>query len=133
MIPCRWTVERIGSCGFPVNPLECPEAVCRRYLPHGRRQGRYRVAGDLLGAKGRSLFVRLRPPGPPGRWTDAATGEHGDLLDLIAAYAHEGQYSKLRVLAMIDAAEDVIVQFEQAEARHRRSFAVHVLFKRRRP
>ena len=61
----------------------CPEAVCRRYLPHGRRQGRYWVAGDLHGAKGRSLFVRLRPPGPPGRWTDAATGEHGDLLDLI--------------------------------------------------
>ena len=62
---------------------QCPEAVCRRYLPHGRRQGRYWVAGDLHGAKGRSLFVRLRPPGPPGRWTDAATGEHGDLLDLI--------------------------------------------------
>ena len=61
----------------------CPEAVCRRYLPHGRRQGRYWVAGDLGGARGRSLFVRLRPPGPPGKWTDAATGEHGDLLDLI--------------------------------------------------
>ena len=61
----------------------CPEAVCRRYLPHGRRQGRYWIAGDLGGARGRSLFVRLRPPGPPGKWTDAATGEHGDLLDLI--------------------------------------------------
>ena len=61
----------------------CPEAVCRRYLPHGRRQGRYWVAGDLGGARGRSLYVRLRPPGPPGKWTDAATGEHGDLLDLI--------------------------------------------------
>ena len=61
----------------------CPEAVCRRYLPHGRRQGRYWVAGDLGGARGRSLYVRLRPPGPPGKWADAATGEHGDLLDLI--------------------------------------------------
>ena len=50
-----------------------------------------------------------------------------------ADYAHEGQYSKLRVLAMIDAVEDAIVQFEQADARHRRSFAVHVLFKRRQP
>ena len=27
---------------------QCPEAACRRYLPHGRGQGRYRVAGDLL-------------------------------------------------------------------------------------
>ena len=61
----------------------CPEAVCRRYLPHGRRQGRYWVAGDLHGARGRSLYVRLAPPGPPGKWTDAATGAHGDLLDLI--------------------------------------------------
>ena len=59
------------------------EAVCRRYLPQGRRQGRYWVAGDLDGTRGRSLFVRLSGPGVPGRWTDAATGQHGDLLDLI--------------------------------------------------
>ena len=59
------------------------EAVCRRYLPHGRKLGRYWVAGDLDGASGRSLFVRLHGPGVPGKWTDAATGEHGDLLDLI--------------------------------------------------
>ena len=59
------------------------ETGCRRYLPHGRRQGRYWIAGDLDGARGRSLFVRLHGPGVPGRWTDAATSEHGDLLDLI--------------------------------------------------
>ena len=57
--------------------------VCRRYLPRGRRQGRYWTIGDTSGAKGRSLFVRLAPPGIPGKWTDAATNEHGDLLDLI--------------------------------------------------
>ena len=59
------------------------EEVCRRYLPHGRKRGRYWIAGDLDGARGRSLFVRLAPPGVPGKWTDAATGEHGDLLDVI--------------------------------------------------
>ncbi len=59
------------------------EQVCRRYLPDGRRQGRYWTAGDVHGARGRSLFVRLAPPGISGKWTDAATGEHGDLLDLI--------------------------------------------------
>ncbi len=62
---------------------ERAEAVCRQYLPNGRRQGRYWICGDLDGARGRSLFVRLRGPGAPGKWTDAATGEHGDLLDLI--------------------------------------------------
>ena len=59
------------------------EAVCRKYLPHGKKQGRYWCAGDARGARGRSLFVRLSPPGTPGKWTDAATGEHGDLLDLV--------------------------------------------------
>ena len=62
---------------------ERAEAVCRQYLPHGRRQGRYWVAGDIDGARGRSLFVRLAGPGTPGKFTDAATGQHGDLLDLI--------------------------------------------------
>ena len=59
------------------------EVVCRRYLPHGRKQGRYWVAGDLDGARGRSLYVRLAGPGTPGKFTDCATGQHGDLLDLI--------------------------------------------------
>ena len=59
------------------------EEVCRRYLPRGKKQGRYWVAGDVDGSPGRSFFVRLEPPGAPGKWTDAATGEHGDLLDLI--------------------------------------------------
>ncbi len=59
------------------------EDVCRRYLPNGRRLGRYWICGDLDGARGRSLFVRLSGSGKPGGWTDAATGQHGDLLDLI--------------------------------------------------
>ena len=35
------------------------EDVCRRYLPRGRKQGRYWTVRDTNGAKGRSLFVRL--------------------------------------------------------------------------
>ena len=43
------------------------EAVCRRYLSNGRRQGRYWVVGDVANTPGRSLFVRLRTAGnaPP--------------------------------------------------------------------
>ncbi len=59
------------------------EHVCRKYLPHGRRRGRYWCAGDVRGAPGRSLFVRLEPPGPVGKWSDPAEQLHGDLLDLI--------------------------------------------------
>ena len=64
------------------------EVVCRRYLSNGRREGRYWLVGDVHNTLGRSLFVRLHGPdsgpGAAGKWTDAATGEHGDLLDLIA-------------------------------------------------
>jgi hypothetical protein len=61
------------------------EAVCRQYLSNGRREGRYWLEGDARNTPGRSMFVRLTesPKGPPGKWTDAATGEHGDLLDVI--------------------------------------------------
>lgn len=68
---------------------ENAEAVCRHYLPNGRYAGAYWRAGDIRNAPGRSLYVRLRGPaagkGAAGKWTDAATGEHGDLLDLIRA------------------------------------------------
>jgi hypothetical protein len=61
------------------------EAVCRHYLDAGRRQGNYWQVGDVRNRPGRSMFVRLKdgPKGPAGKWRDAATGEHGDLLDVI--------------------------------------------------
>jgi hypothetical protein len=61
------------------------ETVCRHYLSHGRREGRYWLVGDARNTPGRSMFVRLKDTakGPAGKWTDAATGEHGDLLDVI--------------------------------------------------
>jgi Toprim domain len=63
------------------------EAVCRHYLPAGRRSGRYWLVGDVRNTPGRSMFVRLigpeSGPGAAGHWTDAASAEHGDLLDVI--------------------------------------------------
>lgn len=63
------------------------EAVCRQYLSHGRRVGRYWIVGDVRNTPGRSMYVRLYGPesgkGAAGKWTDSATGEHGDLLDVI--------------------------------------------------
>lgn len=83
------------------------EAVCRHYLSDGRREGNYWLVGDVRNTPGRSLFVRLSDTakGPAGKWQDAATGEHGDLLDVIresvsladfADVAHEAR----RFLAM---------------------------------
>jgi len=50
------------------------EAVCRHYLPSGRRVGRYWIVGDVRGSPGRSMFVRLsgaeRGPGAAGKWAE---------------------------------------------------------------
>lgn len=62
------------------------EAVCRHYLSNGRREGRSWRVGDVRNAPGRSVTVRLmKDQGgrPAGKWQDLATGEYGDLLDII--------------------------------------------------
>ncbi len=102
---------------FPSRPIadlarhlaQHAEAVCRYYLPNGRRQGRYWLVGDVDNAPGRSLYVRLFGPdsgkGAAGKWTDAATGSHGDLLDLIRhnqrlADVHEAAAEARRFLSL---------------------------------
>ncbi|BBB12924.1 MULTISPECIES: toprim domain-containing protein [Sphingomonadaceae] len=72
------------------------QAVCRHYLPAGRREGRYWMVGDIAGSPGRSLYVRLfeTERGAVGNWVDAATGEHGDLVDLIRINQRHGRLSE---------------------------------------
>lgn len=76
------------------------EAVCKHYLFNGRRSGNYWQVGDVDNSAGRSLYVRIEGPvsgpGAAGRWTDAATGEFGDLLDIIA---HAGKLTEFRDIA----------------------------------
>lgn len=81
------------------------EDVCRHYLPGGRRQGRYWIAGNIDGTPGRSLYVRLAPPGTPGKWNDTATSDHGDLLDIVrhrsgATTLHDALKEARRFLAL---------------------------------
>lgn len=61
------------------------ESFCRHYFPEGRRQGNYWQVGDTSGAKGQSLAIRLHAQGgrKAGSWTDFATGQYGDLIDLL--------------------------------------------------
>jgi hypothetical protein len=91
------------------------EAVCRRYLSNGRREGRYWMVGDVRNTPGRSLFVRLKGaepgPGAVGKWTDAATGQHGDLLDIIQESCSLTDFREVaaearRFLAMPEAPSD---------------------------
>ncbi len=79
--------DRLSASDLAARLAQHAEEVCRSYLRNGRKEGRYWLIGDALGTPGRSLYVRLNGPnrgkGAAGKWTDAATGEHGDLLDLI--------------------------------------------------
>nr|WP_232003368.1 toprim domain-containing protein [Sphingopyxis sp. FD7] len=60
------------------------------------------MVGDVAGSPGRSLYVRLfeTDRGAIGNWVDAATGEHGDLIDLIRLNQRHG-----RLTETIDEAE----------------------------
>ena len=63
------------------------EGFCCAYFAEGHRQGDYWQVGDTSGAVGRSLVIRLYAGDgrKAGRWTDYATGEFGDLIDLLHA------------------------------------------------
>jgi hypothetical protein len=80
------------------------EAVCRHYLSNGRRSGRYWVVGDIMNTPGHSMYVRLFGPefgkGAAGKWTDAASAEHGDLLDIIARQSGLSHFPDIAVEAL---------------------------------
>lgn len=89
------------------------QAVCHHYLPAGRREGRYWMVGDVAGTPGRSLYVRLfeTERGAIGNWVDAATGEHGDLIDLIRLNQRHGRLAETieeaeRFLSLPPSADD---------------------------
>ncbi|MEY4755610.1 MAG: hypothetical protein RJA34_508, partial [Pseudomonadota bacterium] len=53
--------------------------------PSGKRRQNKYLVGDVMGGPGDSLELLLSGP-KAGLWTDRATGEGGDILDLIARY-----------------------------------------------
>lgn len=61
------------------------ESFCHQYFPEGRKQGNYWQVGDTSGTKGQSLAIRLQAQDgrKAGSWTDYATGQYGDLIDLL--------------------------------------------------
>lgn len=61
--------------------LGSAESLLASWLPGGRKRGGTWVCGDISGAKGESLTVKLAT----GQWADWATGDHGS--DLISLYA----------------------------------------------
>lgn len=59
-------------------------SLCQELFPDGKIESGHFKVGSLGGEQGRSLSVILHGD-RAGTWTDFATAEHGDLLDLIVA------------------------------------------------
>jgi putative DNA primase/helicase len=91
--------KRAGRVNIPaVAQAALPHlrALCARWLPGGRLEGREWTAGSLRGEPGRSLRVNIQS----GRWCDFASGERGgDAVSLAAAIARCSQVEAARNLA----------------------------------
>ena len=77
------------------------ESVLFALYPAGKlRKGKFLI-GDVLGSPGDSLEVVLDGD-KAGLWTDRATGEGGDIFDLIARHHHidaQSDFPKVMTLA----------------------------------
>ena len=65
------------------------EEICQHILPNGRKQGCYWKVGSVNGEKGKSLSIGLNES-KAGLWKDFATGESGNILELIKSVLHLG-------------------------------------------
>lgn len=63
--------------------------VVAELLPAGNREGAEWRVGSLAGEPGKSLAVHLGGP-RSGIWSDFASGDRGDALDLVAAVLYRG-------------------------------------------
>lgn len=60
-------------------------SLCQELLPNGVKEGHEYRVGGLDGSPGRSLGIHVGNGPRAGVWSDFASGERGDALDLIAA------------------------------------------------
>jgi hypothetical protein len=58
--------------------------LARELLPRGRREGQEWRVGSVAGETGKSMSVHLSGP-RAGVWSDFASGDAGDALDLVGA------------------------------------------------
>ncbi len=63
------------------------EEICQHILPNGKKQGCYWKVGSINGEKGQSLSICLNES-KAGLWKDFATGECGNILELIKQVLH---------------------------------------------
>lgn len=96
------------------------EAVLITLFPAGKPRGGKFLVGDVLGSPGDSLEVVLDGD-KAGLWTDRATGDGGDVFDLIAA--HFGLSIHAHFAAVLDEATSLLGRARSAPIRKSRKTA----------
>lgn len=137
--------SRVSECSADARDVserlaQRAEHVCRHYLPNGKRCGGYWLTGDVTDERGQSLFVRLEGPtrgqGAAGKWTDAATGQHGDLVDLIRLRYSFASFTDALAEAqrfLGDCTEHYPVRADRNDGLRGRSASARVLFAKSEP
>lgn len=91
-------------------------AIVAALFPAGQRRGERFLIGNTRGEPGDSLEIALQPP-KAGLWYDHATGEGGDLFDLIAAVTGLNVTSDFP--AVLEAGERLIGRVPPSVGQHR--------------
>src|SRR5438309_1153464 len=81
--------SRFGASGISAMLAHRIQLLAAALLPSGKRVGAEWRCGSVAGDPGMSLGVHLRGE-RAGLWSDFATGERGDALDLVAAVLFRG-------------------------------------------
>lgn len=116
-VPHRHIIDAAERDEIRTELLSRLESVLATLYPTGKvRKGTFLV-GDVLGSPGDSLEVVLEGE-KAGLWTDRATGEGGDVFDLIAA--HQGLNVTADFARVLDAAADLLGRVRSAPARNTR-------------
>jgi len=77
-------IKKLDFAGIAARAADSVEAVCKHWLPNGKRAGHEWETGDRHGNPGQSLKVHLSGT-KAGQWADFAAGDTGgDLVALVA-------------------------------------------------
>lgn len=87
-------MERVDVAALKAGLRDRVEALCRELMPDGTRQGHYWIARNPSrdDKQPGSFWIWLK--GAPGAWKDAATGQQGDVLDLVALARGEQDFAR---------------------------------------
>ena len=113
-------IEKAGRENLRCALLSQIDSVLQTLFPAGKLRRNRFLIGDVLGSPGDSLEVVLEGE-KTGLWTDRATGDGGDVFDLIAA--NQGLNAQLEFARVMDFSRALLGRTVSKQAKARRKEA----------